>query len=77
MLETYRQHSADRAKLNVPPLPLSAAQTSELCELLKAPPTGEEDFLLSLIRDRVPPGVDQAAYVKAGFLTGIAKDDAC
>jgi aconitate hydratase 2/2-methylisocitrate dehydratase len=75
MLEFYRQQIADRAKLNVLPLPLSAAQTSELCELLKVPPAGEEEFLLSLIRDRVPPGVDQAAYVKAGFLTGIAKGE--
>jgi aconitate hydratase 2/2-methylisocitrate dehydratase len=76
MLESYRQHAAERAALGIPPLPLSAQQTSELCELLKNPPAGEEGFLLSLLRDRVPPGVDQAAYVKAGFLTAIAKGDA-
>jgi aconitate hydratase 2/2-methylisocitrate dehydratase len=73
MLESYRQHVADRATLGVPPLPLSAAQMSELGELLKHPPVGEANFLLELLRDRVPPGVDQAAYVKAGFLTAIAK----
>ncbi|MBD1911952.1 MULTISPECIES: bifunctional aconitate hydratase 2/2-methylisocitrate dehydratase [unclassified Leptolyngbya] len=72
MLEAYRKHEEERAALGIPPLPLSAEQTSELCELLKAPPAGEEEFLLSLLRDRIPPGVDQAAYVKAGFLTAIA-----
>jgi aconitate hydratase 2/2-methylisocitrate dehydratase len=75
MLESYRQHVAERAALGIPPLPLSAQQTSDLCELLKNPPAGEEDVLLSLLRDRVPPGVDQAAYVKAGFLSAIAKGE--
>ncbi|XGV99394.1 MAG: bifunctional aconitate hydratase 2/2-methylisocitrate dehydratase [Leptolyngbya sp. BL-A-14] len=75
MLESYRQHVADRAAQGVPPLPLSAEQMSALGELLKQPPAGEEAFLLSLLRDRVPPGVDQAAYVKAGFLTAIAKGE--
>lgn len=75
MLENYRKHVAERAALGIPPLPLSAEQTSELCELLKQPPAGEEETLLELLRDRVPPGVDQAAYVKAGFLTGIAKGE--
>ena len=76
MLESYRQHAAERTDAGIPPLPLTAQQTSELCELLKAPPTGEEAFLLSLLRDRVPPGVDQAAFVKAGFLSAIAKTEA-
>jgi aconitate hydratase 2 / 2-methylisocitrate dehydratase len=76
MLETYRQLAADRAALGIPPLPLDAPQTSELCELLKNPPAGEAEFLLSLLRDRVPPGVDQAAYVKAGFLSAIAHGEA-
>ncbi|WP_066374953.1 bifunctional aconitate hydratase 2/2-methylisocitrate dehydratase [Anabaena sp. CA = ATCC 33047] len=75
MLELYRQQVAQRAALGIPPLPLDAKQTSELCELLKNPPQGEEDTLLHLLRDRVPPGVDAAAYVKAGFLTGIAKGE--
>ncbi len=76
MLESYRQHVSERAALGIPPLPLSAEQTSELCELLKQPPAGEESFLLELLRDRIPPGVDQAAYVKAGCLTAIAKGEA-
>ncbi|MBW4679025.1 MAG: bifunctional aconitate hydratase 2/2-methylisocitrate dehydratase [Microcoleus vaginatus WJT46-NPBG5] len=75
MLESYRKHVAERAALGIPPLPLDAPQTSELCELLKNPPAGEEETLLELLRDRVPPGVDQAAYVKAGFLTAIAKGE--
>ena len=75
MLENYRQHVAQRAALGIPPLPLDAEQTSELCELLKQPPAGEEETLLELLRDRVPPGVDPASYIKAGFLTGIAKGE--
>jgi aconitate hydratase 2/2-methylisocitrate dehydratase len=75
MLESYRNHVAERAALGIPPLPLNAQQMSELGELLKNPPAGEEAFLMELLRDRVPPGVDQAAYVKAGFLTAIAKRD--
>ena len=75
MLQEYRQQVADRAQLGIPPLPLDAQQTSALCELLKNPPTGEEELLLNLLRDRIPPGVDQAAYVKAGFLTAIAKGE--
>jgi len=76
MLESYRHHVAERAALGIPPLPLSAAQTADLCELLKQPPAGEAEFLLHLLRDRIPPGVDQAAYVKAGFLTAIANGTA-
>ena len=75
MLQEYRQQVAERAQLGIPPLPLDAVQTSALCELLKNPPTGEEELLLNLLRDRIPPGVDQAAYVKAGFLTAIAKGE--
>jgi aconitate hydratase 2/2-methylisocitrate dehydratase len=76
MLESYRQHVAERAALGIPPLPLSAEQAAALCELLKQPPAGEESTLLELLRDRIPPGVDQAAYVKAGFLSAIAKAEA-
>jgi aconitate hydratase 2 / 2-methylisocitrate dehydratase len=75
MLAEYQQHTQERAQLGIPPLPLDAAQTSALCELLKNPPKGEEEVLLNLLRDRIPPGVDQAAYVKAGFLTAIAKGE--
>ncbi|NEP11125.1 MAG: bifunctional aconitate hydratase 2/2-methylisocitrate dehydratase [Symploca sp. SIO2C1] len=75
MLESYRQHVAERAALGISPLPLNAQQTTELCELLKNPPAGEEETLIELLRDRVPPGVDEAAYIKAGFLTAIAKGE--
>ncbi len=76
MLEAYKKHVAERAELGVPPKPLSAGQVAELVELLKAPPAGEEKLLLDLISDRVPPGVDEAAYVKAGFLSAVAKGEA-
>ncbi|MBH8578661.1 bifunctional aconitate hydratase 2/2-methylisocitrate dehydratase [Bisbaumannia pacifica] len=76
MLEAYRQHVEERAQEGVPPKPLNAEQVAALVELLKAPPAGEEEFILELITDRVPPGVDEAAYVKAGFLTAIAKGEA-
>ncbi|MEP0854831.1 bifunctional aconitate hydratase 2/2-methylisocitrate dehydratase [Trichocoleus sp. DQ-U1] len=75
MLESYRQHVAERSALGIPPLPLDAQQTSQLCDLLKNPPAGEEETLLELLRDRIPPGVDPAAYVKAGFLTAVAKGE--
>ncbi|NEO15382.1 MULTISPECIES: bifunctional aconitate hydratase 2/2-methylisocitrate dehydratase [unclassified Moorena] len=73
MLNSYREHLAERGAKGIPPLPLSAEQTSQLCELLQNPPAGEEEALMAMLRDRIPPGVDEAAYVKAGFLTAIAK----
>ncbi|WP_404374520.1 bifunctional aconitate hydratase 2/2-methylisocitrate dehydratase [Vreelandella aquamarina] len=76
MLEAYRQHVEERAAEGVPPKPLTAEQVAALIELLKNPPAGEEEFILDLITNRVPPGVDEAAYVKAGFLTAIAKGEA-
>ncbi len=75
-LEDYRAHVEERAAMGIPPLPLSASQTADLVELLKNPPAGEEDFLLELISERVPAGVDEAAYVKAGFLAAIARGEA-
>ena len=75
MLEAYRQHVKERADLGVVPQPLDPEQTAELVELLKNPPAGEEEFILDLISNRVPAGVDQAAYVKAGFLAAIAKGE--
>ncbi|OHX10648.1 bifunctional aconitate hydratase 2/2-methylisocitrate dehydratase [Chromobacterium sphagni] len=73
MLEAYRQHVAERAALGIPPLPLSAKQVEELVELLKNPPKGEESTLVDLITHRVPPGVDDAAKVKASFLAAVAE----
>ncbi|MFI8748215.1 bifunctional aconitate hydratase 2/2-methylisocitrate dehydratase [Pseudomonas sp. NPDC077186] len=75
MLETYRHHVAERAEQGLPPLALNAEQTAALVELLKNPPAGEAAFLLELISHRVPAGVDEAAYVKAGFLSAIAKGE--
>jgi len=76
VLEAYRKHVEERAAEGVPPKPLDAEMTAALVELLKAPPAGEDSFLLDLITNRVPPGVDEAAYVKAGFLTAIVNGEA-
>lgn len=75
VLNQYRQQTQERSALGIPPLPLTAKQVSAVCDLLQQPPAGEEDYLVHLLRDRVPPGVDEAAYVKAGFLTAIAKGE--
>ena len=75
MLQAYREHVAERAALGIPPLPLSAQQTADLIELIKNPPAGEEAFLLDLLTHRVPPGVDDAAHVKASFLAAVADGD--
>lgn len=75
MLEAYRQAEAERLKEGIPALPLNAEQVADLVELIKTPPQGEEDFLLELLTERVPPGVDEAAYVKAAFLADIAKGE--
>lgn len=72
MLEAYRHHVAERAALGIPPLPLTAQQTAEVIELLKAPPAGEAEFLVDLLTHRVPAGVDDAAKVKASYLAAIA-----
>ena len=76
MLEEYRKHVAERAAEGIVPKPLDASQMAALVESLKNPPQGEEDTLLDLLINRVPPGVDEAAYVKAGFLAAIAKGEA-
>ncbi|WP_185268684.1 bifunctional aconitate hydratase 2/2-methylisocitrate dehydratase [Halopseudomonas xiamenensis] len=76
MLEAYRKHVEERAAQGVVPQPLNAEQTAGLVDLLKNPPAGEEEFLLDLLTNRVPPGVDEAAYVKAAFLSAVAKGEA-
>lgn len=75
MLEAYRKHVAERAAEGVVAKPLDAEQVAGLVELLKNPPQGEEAFILDLLENRIPPGVDEAAYVKAGFLTAVAKGE--
>lgn len=76
MLQEYRKHVEERAAEGVVPKPLNAEQVSSLVELIKNPPAGEEGFLLDLLINRIPAGVDEAAYVKAGLLTAIAKGEA-
>jgi len=76
VLEAYREHVAEREALGIPPKPLNAEQTAALVDLLKNPPAGEEETLVYLLENRIPPGVDEAAYVKAAFLSAIAKGEA-
>ena len=76
MLDAYHQQVKDRAQQGIPPKPLNAAQTAELVELLKNPEKGSEEELLDLITNRVPAGVDEAAYVKAAFLAAVSKGEA-
>ena len=76
MLEAYRTHVAERHLQGIPPKALDPEWTAGLVELLKTPPAGEEDFLVDLISNRVPPGVDEAAYVKASFLTALVNGEA-
>ncbi len=75
MLEQYRAHVAERAAEGIVPKPLNSEQVGGLVELIKHPPAGEEAYLLDLLANRVPAGVDEAAYVKAGFLAAIAKGE--
>ncbi|ATC99872.1 aconitate hydratase 2 / 2-methylisocitrate dehydratase [Pseudoalteromonas spongiae UST010723-006] len=76
VLQEYRLHVEQRAAQGIVPKPLDAQQTTELIELIKNPPAGEDEFILDLLVNRVPPGVDDAAYVKAGFLAAVAKGEA-
>ncbi|MFO0547885.1 MAG: bifunctional aconitate hydratase 2/2-methylisocitrate dehydratase [Polyangiaceae bacterium] len=75
MLKAYRDHVEKRAAEGIPPLPLDAKQVEALTQLLVAPPAGEEAFLLDLLANRVPAGVDDAAKVKAAFLAKVAKGE--
>ncbi len=76
MLIQYREEAALRAADGIPPKPLNPEQTAALIELLKNPPADEEDFIVDLLVNRVPAGVDEAAYLKAGFLAALAKGEA-
>jgi len=75
MIEQYLAHVEERKSLGVPPLPLNAEQTGEVCRLLADPPEGREDLLLELLGERVPPGVDPAAQVKAAWLGQVARGE--
>ncbi len=75
MIDNYLKHEAYRAEKGIPPLPLDANQTTSLCELLQNPPAGKEEFLLNLFTERINPGVDPAAEVKANFLNDILKEN--
>lgn len=75
MLQEYRNHVTERAAQGIVPKPLDAEQVAQLIKLIKSPPAGEEAFLLELLAERVPPGVDDAAYVKAAFLAALAKGE--
>ena len=74
MLSTYRENAAERLALGIPPLPLEASQAKALTELLENPPSGEEQG--SCTADRTHSGVDEAAYVKATWLSAIAQGQA-
>ncbi|KGQ69840.1 aconitate hydratase B [Chelonobacter oris] len=74
-LQNYRAHVAEREQQGVIAKPLDAEQTAQLVELLKKPIAGEEAFLVELFENRIPAGVDEAAYVKASFLSALASGD--
>jgi len=75
-IEEYKKHTEERAKLGIPPLPLTAKQAAELVELLKKVPIVEEEYLMDLFLNHINPGVDDAAYVKAAFLNDIVQGKA-
>jgi aconitate hydratase 2/2-methylisocitrate dehydratase len=71
MIEAYLMLEKERNSQGIPALPLNPEQTTELCELLQNPPAGKEEFLMDLFTERISPGVDPAAEVKAAFLADI------
>ena len=75
MLESYFKNEAERKGQGIPPLPLNPEETQKLCQILANPPEGQKESLLALLTDRIPPGVDPAAKVKAEWLTRVAKGD--
>ncbi|HIQ47947.1 MAG TPA: aconitate hydratase B, partial [Sulfurovum sp.] len=76
LLEDYRAHTAERAEIGVPPLALTAEQTAELVELLKANPVEDAEYAMELFKNHIPAGVDDAAYIKAAFLNDILQGKA-
>jgi len=78
LVANYKAHTEERAALGVPPLALSAEQTAELVELLKASPIVDTDYVMDMFENKIPAGVDDAAYVKAAFLNDIVqKNTSC
>ncbi|QFR49315.1 bifunctional aconitate hydratase 2/2-methylisocitrate dehydratase [Sulfurimonas lithotrophica] len=75
-LDDYKAHTQERAELGVPPLALTAEQTAELVELLKASPIVEQDYAMDIFENKIPAGVDDAAYVKAAFLNDVVQGKA-
>ncbi|MFT7824720.1 MAG: bifunctional aconitate hydratase 2/2-methylisocitrate dehydratase [Sulfurimonas sp.] len=76
LIEEYKAHTAERAELGVPPLPLTAEQVAELVELLKTSPIADQEYAMDMFENRVPAGVDDASYVKAAFLNDIVQGNA-
>ncbi|WP_309497145.1 bifunctional aconitate hydratase 2/2-methylisocitrate dehydratase [Sulfurovum sp.] len=76
LLEEYKAHTAERAELGVAPLVLTADQTAQLVELLKASNVADAAYAIELFESKIPAGVDDAAYIKAAFLNDIVKGDA-
>ncbi len=76
LIEEYKAHAAERAILGVPPLPLTAEQVAGVVELLKASPIADQAYAIDMFENKVPAGVDDAAYVKAAFLNDIVQGDA-
>jgi len=72
MLSAYRQLAADREAQGIPALPLNAEQTQALTKLLENPLTAESQELQQMLVHRIPPGVDEAAYIKASWLSSVA-----
>jgi len=75
LLKDYIKHAADRASKGIPPLALNAAETNTVTELLESANPSDSEYLINLLKERVPPGVDEAAYVKASWLTAIANGE--
>ncbi len=75
MLDAYGKHVKEREAMGVVPRPLSAQQVAELVDLFKNPAQADHETLLDLLKNRIPPGVDEAAYVKAAFLADVVKGD--
>ncbi len=72
-LDDYKAHTKERAELGVPPLALTAEQVAQLVELLKASPIAEQDYAMDIFENKIPAGVDDAAYVKAAFLNDVVQ----